>query len=232
MKKILKVLIVLIIIAIINSVLVYFFSVALENSPEAYPQTARLSEIFKGNSEKLTIEDFEINNWANEKGDGVSATDLPDEILKYEFQKCNKWETVLICMLQNRFNSKLNFEPYIIESGTLYDRTISVDYLRVFGNDYVVAMYANDELFDEYLSTVFVVYKSTDDIYSELKEFETEKEHFLKVYPWALSAPFISKKVEIAIRVLVIAEFVVLIVFIKKIYQKSEQSKCETKKQK
>lgn len=218
MRKILKIFTVLLVFVILNSALVYFFSVALENSPEAYPQKATLSEIFTGNSESLIVDDFEIKNWANESGNGLSATVLPNEILNHEFQKCNKWETTLICMLQNRFNSKLGFEKYTVESGTLFDSTDSVDYVRIFGIDYIVAMYTNSELFDENLSTVFVVYKSTKDIYSDLKEFETEKENFFKVFPFAIK--FLPQNVTTALYIFGVTEIVVVLLVISKVLKK------------
>lgn len=223
MNKILKVVVALIMVVVINYGVIYFLNVAFENDSEIYPEEATLTQIFLGKSEILGVNDFEIWNWANEYGKGPSAATLSYDILNHTFQKCNKWETVLICMLQNRFNAKLSFFKYNVSPENLSNTTVSVEYIRILGKDYIMALYRNVEMYNENGGSVIVGYKTSDDIYSTMKDFETKKENYYEVFPIALTFLLISDSARMLVCIYLIIEFVFLWGVTSKLMNKSNK---------
>ncbi len=202
-----------------------------EPGSEPYPSKATFEEVVVGSSEIRTLDDYCTNGWiySVENADSFLVKDMPESVLKQTFSKCNKFEMAFVSLLENRFNAKLEI-ILIYPDIKNKNETISVDFVKLFGNEYLLVDYQNYDVYYTYdynlLGTTRVVYKADDSIYADIQKYEKPKEGYYETFPGVCHVFFYERPwLSILLHVVFIAEFVLLNKYLLKRIQNRETNK-------
>ncbi len=156
-------------------VLLFVATVVLSNSGEDYPEKAKLADIAIGNSEVLTADDLVLRMFNEEIWDyeiTARLTDLPKNVLDAEYVKCNIVERTMICFLQGENNTKVSFAQENWDKLTETTGTTGIDFVRLFGVDYIIVSCNTDSGHPAKSNDTFVVYKTDANILNDIEAFE------------------------------------------------------------
>lgn len=214
----------------INFLLFYCLCVIVEPDSEPYPSKATFEEVVVGLSEKRTLDDYCTNGWiySVENSDSFLVKDMPKSVLQQTFSKCNKFEMVFVSLLENRFNAKMKIIP-IYPDFKDKKETTSVEFVKLFGNEYLLVNYTNYDIYYTNDYNLFgitrVVYKADDSIYSEIQKYEKPKEEYYETFPVVCDVIFyIGSWRGVLLHAVFLAEFVLLYKYLLKKRQNRDQS--------
>lgn len=173
--KLLGLIVSLAITCVVLFVLLFVATVVLSNSGKNYPETANLTDIAIGNSETLTVDDMVLRFFDEETYDykiTAKLTELPQEVINAKYNKCGSIERTLICFLQGENNTMLSFVQENREGLTETTGTTGIDFVRLFGIDYIIVSCNTDSGHPAKLNDTFVVYKTDANILNDIEAFE------------------------------------------------------------
>lgn len=199
----------LISVLVVDFLFVVVVAFVFEYETPIFQNESTFEEILKNDNDMVTLNDYCLLNWDGSKEGKLLASELPKQVVEGRFKRVSRFESVLIQLLQNRFNSIVQVFSIEIYNESQGNAAGQATFLELGGTYYIIVGYTL--MIDKNLEYTTAVFKAKSDI-SEIRRFETDKPRFndYHFYPLSLSPLFSSIYAKMLNIVFVISEVTVV----------------------